>query len=77
MPGSLNVGGGYAFGEYTALRIHDRVRTLRRKQKRDDLADRVSEHGDIARAADEIGVSRSYGRVLWQEIRRGLGWQAQ
>lgn len=76
MSRALHVGGGLAFGEHHALRIHDRIRTLRRRQKRDDLAERVSEHGDIARASDEIGVSRSYGRVLWQEIKRGLRWQA-
>lgn len=74
--GATNFGAGYVFGGERALRIHDRVRTLRRIQKRNDLAERVSEHGDVPRADDEIGVSRSYGRVLWGEIKRGLGWQA-
>lgn len=74
---ALNVGGGIAFGEHTALRIHDRIRTMRRNHKRNDLAERVSEHGDVARAADEIGVSRSYGRLLWSEVKKGLGWQAR
>jgi hypothetical protein len=74
--GASNFGAGYAFGGERALRIHDRVRVLRRIKKRNDLAERVSQHGDVPRAADEIGVSRSYGRVLWGEIKRGLGWQA-
>jgi hypothetical protein len=68
---------GYAFGGERALQIHDRIRTMRRNQRRNDLAERVSIHGSVVQASDEIGVSRSYGRVLWQEIRRGLGRQAQ
>ena len=42
----------------------------------DDFADRLSEHGDVARSAREIGVSASYGRVLFARIRKKLGWQA-
>lgn len=45
--------------------------------KADAFADRVAEHGDRNRAADEIGVSQSYGRVLWAEIIRPMGWQAK
>lgn len=48
-----------------------------REAKRDAYADRLAEHGDRNRAANEIGISQSYGRVLWGEIVRGLGWQAR
>lgn len=60
-----------------ALRANDRLRTLRRDHKRDTLAERLAEHGNIKRAADETGVSHSYGRLLFAEIKRGLGWQAK
>jgi hypothetical protein len=40
-------------------------------------ASRLAEHGDRNLAAEEIGISQSYGRVLWGIIVRGLGWQAQ
>jgi hypothetical protein len=67
----------YSFEQPSHLRVHDRIRTMERARKRDNLAKAMSHHGDVARAADEIGVSRSYGRLLFAEIKRGLGWQAQ
>lgn len=52
-------------------------RTGDREIKRDAFADLVAEHGDRNRASNELGISASYGRVLWAEIIRGLGWQAR
>lgn len=60
-----------------ALRASDRRRTQERARKRDALAEHISQHGDLARASDETGISRSYGRLLFSEIKRGLGWQAR
>lgn len=48
-----------------------------RSEKAALYADRLAVHGDRNLAADEIGISQSYGRVLWGIIVRGLGWQAQ
>lgn len=53
------------------------ARADERALRRDAFADRLAEHGNRTRAANEIGVSQSYGRVLWGEIVRGLGWQAK
>ena len=66
----------YSFEQPAHLRVHDRIRSMERERKRERLAEAISHHGDVARAADEIGVSRSYGRLLFAEIKRGLGWQA-
>lgn len=63
---------GYAFGGEKARQIKNRIRDI----TRDALADRLAEHGHVGRAAREVGVSESYGRVLFGEIRRELGWQA-
>lgn len=52
-------------------------RTGDKALKRDAYADRLAEHGDRNRASKELGISASYGRVLWAEIIRGLGWQAR
>lgn len=43
----------------------------------DRLAVRLAEHGDVSLAAREIGTSPEYGRVLFQRIKKQLGWQAQ
>lgn len=48
-----------------------------RDANRDLFAERVAEHGDTTLAAREIDVSASYGRLLWSDIKRGLGWQAR
>lgn len=42
----------------------------------DRLAERLAEHGDVSLAAREIGTSPEYGRVLYQRIKKQLGWQA-
>ena len=72
---------GYAFGgeraEALRAKLRDKLRSRKRQLRRDELAERLSEHGDVARAAREMGVSLSYGRVLFAEIRAGLGWQAK
>lgn len=47
-----------------------------KNQTRDALAEEMSKHGLIGRAAADIGISPSYARVLWAEIRAGLGAQA-
>lgn len=77
MAGAHNLGGGYVLDIDKVQRISARIRSIRREMKRDDLAERISVHGDLSRASDEIGISRSYGRLLWSEIKRGLGRQAQ
>ena len=58
-------------------RAHQRRR--QRSERKDTLnqfAERLAEHGDVARAAAEIGKSASYGRVLFGKIKTKLGWQA-
>jgi hypothetical protein len=43
----------------------------------DDLAERVSRHGSIARGGREIGVSRFRADFLWGRIVARLGEQAR
>ena len=43
----------------------------------DRFAEHLSEHGDVARASDETGIGRLYGRVLLQRIVKRLGTQAR
>lgn len=53
-----------------------RVSGNRAKETGDTLnafAERLSQHGDVARAAAQIGKSPAYGRVLLQRIIAGLG----
>jgi molybdenum-dependent DNA-binding transcriptional regulator ModE len=45
--------------------------------RRDELAEHVSVHGNISRAAREMGVSQQRASQMWRIIRSGLGWQAQ
>ncbi len=42
----------------------------------DQFAERLAEHGNIARAAKEVGATAAYGRELFGRICRGLGAQA-
>jgi hypothetical protein len=54
----------------------------RRRQTRgpsltDHIAERLSMHGDIARAAAQLGRSASWGRQQFRAICAALGWQAQ
>lgn len=42
----------------------------------DRFADRLAEHGVVARPAKEIGKSDSYGHVLFAKLKRRLGSQA-
>lgn len=48
----------------------------RRETTRNRLADHVAEHGQLGRAATELGISQGYARRLWNEILSGLGSQA-
>jgi len=52
-----------------------------RRNARDErlgaFADHIAEGVSIAVAARLVGVSEAYGRVMLQNIRRQLGWQAQ
>lgn len=57
--------------------VHNHARAGEKEIRRNAFADQLAAHGDRNRAAANIGVSQSYGRVLWGEIVRGLGWQAQ
>lgn len=41
------------------------------------FADHLAEHGDVARAAEEIGRHEAYGRNLLARLKRELGWQAR
>lgn len=41
------------------------------------LAERVAEHGSVARAADDLGIHLGYARRLWTEIVKSFGAQAQ
>ena len=59
------------------MRTSPRSRAGDKQLKADAFADRLAVHGDRNRAANEIGVSQSYGRILWGVIVRGLGWQAR
>jgi len=43
----------------------------------DRFAEQLSAHGDIRLAAEAVGISHSYGRLLFTAIKRALGWQAQ
>ncbi len=43
----------------------------------DSFADRLALHGNVDRAAREIGKSPAYGRVLLQRLRARLGEQAR
>lgn len=43
----------------------------------DDFAECLSEHGNVSRAADQCGVSASFGRVLLHRIKKRLGPQAR
>lgn len=49
----------------------------KREPMRHAFAERLSVHGDIALAAQEIGTNRHQGHNLMGELRRDLGWQAQ
>jgi hypothetical protein len=42
----------------------------------DAFAERLSIHGDVGLAAEEIGKSRRCGFALLKQIRAELGWQA-
>lgn len=42
----------------------------------DAFAERLSLHGDVPRAAREIGKTPGYGRTLLQRLIKGLGAQA-
>jgi hypothetical protein len=42
----------------------------------DRFAERLSEHGDINRAAGEVGISNSYGAMLFRSIVERLGAHA-
>jgi hypothetical protein len=39
----------------------------------DQFAERLAEHGEVARASQEVGVRAAYGRVLLQRIIKRLG----
>lgn len=52
-------------------------RTGQKAEKCDLYAERIAEHGDRNRASIELGISQSYGRVLWAQIIKPLGWQAR
>jgi hypothetical protein len=43
----------------------------------EQFAEQLSEHGDVARAADAIGRHEAYGRNLLARLKRELGWQAR
>ena len=43
----------------------------------DRFAEQLSDHGCIRTAAEAVGISHSYGRLLFTAIKRELGWQAQ
>lgn len=43
----------------------------------DRFAEALSNDGDLGRAADQAGVSRPYGRVLFARIKKRLGEQAR
>ncbi len=43
----------------------------------DHFAQRLSEHGDIDRAAAQLGRSRSWGRTMFKRLCRDLGDQAR
>jgi hypothetical protein len=43
---------------------------------KDRLAEAVSEHGRLPRAAGQVGISLGYARRLWADIRAELGPQA-
>ncbi len=49
---------------------------LSRAERKEALAEAVSELGNVHRAAERIGVSWGYARNIWAEIKRDLGWQA-
>lgn len=42
----------------------------------DEFAERLSQHGDVALAAREIGKTPTYGRTLLQRLVKRLGEQA-
>jgi hypothetical protein len=42
----------------------------------DQFADRLAEHGEIARAAKEVGATLAYGKELFARICKRLGPQA-
>lgn len=43
----------------------------------DRIADRLAEHGDLARAAHECGVSHDYAKTLMGQLRKDLGARAR
>lgn len=47
-----------------------------RDQRKQALAESVSETGNVHKSADAIGISRGYARAMWAEIKRDLGSQA-
>lgn len=43
----------------------------------DHFAERLSEHGDVARAAAQLGRSPSWGGAQLRKLRQALGAQAE
>ena len=43
----------------------------------DRFAEQLAESGCVRTAAEAVGISHSYGRLLFAAIKRALGWQAQ
>lgn len=56
---------------YARLGIDPPIQT-----KLDHFAELLSEHGDVNKVADELGITHTYGRVLLQRLIKAVGPQA-
>jgi molybdenum-dependent DNA-binding transcriptional regulator ModE len=45
-------------------------------RKIDHFAEALAETGEITAAAQQMGITREYGKCLFRRIRKDLGWQA-
>lgn len=58
-------------------RAYVQQRKAARNERLEAFAEHISEGIPVSVAARLVGVTEAYGRVMLQNIRRQLGWQAQ